>query len=96
VVNSDCLGCLSRPGSRVRRKGNGSGNQTWWRDVGSRWLLEGPSNTELWRRGGGSTAGSGGCFNVSVTGVEGSREEGKRRGELLPEGEEEEASSPRW
>jgi hypothetical protein len=40
--------------------------------------------------------GSGVCFNVSVTGVEGSLEEGKQRGEMLPEGEEEEASSSRW
>jgi hypothetical protein len=45
----------------------------------------------MWRAGGGSTDGSGGCFNVLVMGVE-----GKRRGMPLPEGEEEEASSSRW
>jgi hypothetical protein len=38
-----------------------------------------------------------GCehFNVSVTGVEESREEGKRRGRPLPVGEEEVRSSRR-
>jgi hypothetical protein len=36
------------------------------------------------------------CFNVSVTRVEGSREEGKQRGGLLLEGEVEEASLLQW
>jgi hypothetical protein len=42
----------------------------------------------MWRRGGGLVVGSGGRFNVSVTGVEGSQEEGKQKGMPLPEGEE--------
>jgi hypothetical protein len=40
----------------------------------------------MWRRGGGSMAGSGGCFKVSITGVEG-QEEGKQRGRSLLEDE---------
>jgi hypothetical protein len=49
------------------------------------------STRATWRCGGGSMADSGGRFNVSVTGVEGSREEGKQRGRPLPKGKAEEA-----
>jgi hypothetical protein len=45
--------------------------------------------------GGGSTVDKGGHFNVSVTGVKGTREERKWRCGPLLEGEEEEASSSR-
>jgi hypothetical protein len=47
------------------------------------------------RCGGGSVASDGERFNISVTGVEGSQEEGKHRGGSLPKGEEDEASSSR-
>jgi hypothetical protein len=47
------------------------------------------------QRGVGSTADSGGRFDISVTGVEGSREEGKQRVVPLLEGEEEDMSLSR-
>jgi hypothetical protein len=39
VVNGGGLGCSLRSGSRMRKRGNGSGNRAWWRQDGSRWLL---------------------------------------------------------
>jgi hypothetical protein len=66
----------------------GCHNQVRWREAG--WLLLGPTNVEMWRRGGGVAAGNVVCFNVSIMGVE-----GRGRGGLLPEGEDEEASSSR-
>jgi hypothetical protein len=70
VVTDSDLGYSTRLGSWVRR-GNGSGNQARWREVGTGWLLLGLSSVEMWRQGDGSMADGCGIFNVSVMRVEG-------------------------